>query len=196
MRHLRHIFVALLLLFVGTTAMAQSQSDNTDGNTTTAVRADVNGDGVVNEADIAEILAIMKNAGGIAEQPKYYWYAGWTEPTEANIGQIINEEYPVSKTDTTTSKAGGYKNTSQGFDVNNFFAEIITNRHNIADANRENSGQNTNYYIVVPNNMGIYSSNAPTMSALATFTLHKTFDNHIVYKSIETSRNLGSLVIY
>ena len=90
MRNLKHIFVALLLLFVGTTAMAQSQSDNTDGNTTTAVRADVNGDGVVNEADIAEILAIMKNAGGIAEQPKYYWYVGQENP--ANLDESFNPE--------------------------------------------------------------------------------------------------------
>ena len=187
------LFAAMMLL-MGTTAMAQSGDTRTSKTTETEIKGDVNNDGVVDVADIAAVIAVMHEQGTVA--PQYYWYAGWTEPTEANIGQIINEEYPVSKTDTTTSKAGGYKNTSQGFDVNNFFAEIITNRHNIADANRENSGQNTNYYIVVPNNMGIYSSNAPTMSALATFTLHKTFDNHIVYKSIETSRNLGSLVIY
>ena len=192
MKHIKHLFAVCLFLLVATTAMAQSQSDNTQTKAVSAAKADVNGDGVVNEADIEEIIAIMQQENGT----KYYWYAGWTEPTETNIWEIINEEYPVSKTDTTTSKAGGYKNTNQGFDVNNFFAEIITNRHNIADTNRENSGQNTNYYIVVPNNMGIYSSNAPTMSALATFTLHKTFDNHIVYKSIDTSRNLGSLVIY
>ena len=88
MRNLRQIFVAFLLLFVATTAMAQSQSDNIDGNTTTAVRADVNGDGVVNEADIAEILAIMKNAGGIAEQPKYYWYVGQENP--ANLDESFD----------------------------------------------------------------------------------------------------------
>ena len=176
------LFAAFVLLF---SAQASAQ-----------VNGDVNEDGVVNEQDIAAILEIMAEAGGVKEQTKYYWYAGWTEPTAANIATIVNETYPVSKTDTTTSKAGGYKTTNQGFDVNNFFAEIITNRHNIADTNRVNSGQNTNYYIVVPNNMGIYSSNAPTMSALATFTRHSTFDNHIVYKSIETSRNLGSLVIY
>ena len=184
------LFAAMMLL-VGTTAMAQSDNTKT---TETEITGDVNNDGIVDVADIAAVIAVMHEQGTVETQ--YYWYAGWTEPTETNIWEIINEEYPVSKTDTTTSKAGGYKNTNQGFDVNNFFAEIITNRHNIADTNRENSGQNTNYYIVVPNNMGIYSSNAPTMSALATFTLHKTFDNHIVYKSIDTSRNLGSLVIY
>lgn len=172
------------LMLMGTSAMAQSET----------LKGDVNGDGAVDVADIAAVIQIMKDNGDI--ETKYYWYAGWTIPTAENIATIINETYPVSKTDTTTSKAGGYKTTNQGFDVNNFFAEIITNRHNIADTNRVNSGQNTNYYIVVPNNMGIYSSNAPTMSALATFTRHSTFDNHIVYKSIETSRNLGSLVIY
>ena len=86
MRNLRHIFVALLLLFISTTAMAQSQSDNTDGNTTTAVRADVNGDGVVNEADIAEIIAIIKNNN----DTKYYWYVGQENP--ANLDDITKLE--------------------------------------------------------------------------------------------------------
>ena len=88
MRNLRQIFVAFLLLFVATTAMAQSQSDNIDGNTTTAVRADVNGDGVVNEADIAEIIAIIKNNNDI----KYYWYTGTTDPsTMTSISPIVTD---------------------------------------------------------------------------------------------------------
>ena len=113
MRNLRQIFVAFLLLFVATTAMAQSQSDNIDGNTTTAVRADVNGDGVVNEADIAEIIAIMKNAGGIAEQPTYYWYVGQENP--ANLDDITKLEgiqqvtnYPSTYEYTNISGKRGY----------------------------------------------------------------------------------------
>lgn len=176
------LFAAFVLLF---SAQASAQ-----------VNGDVNDDGKVDEQDITAIIQIMQEAGGVQETTKYYWYAGWTIPTAENIATIVNETYPVSKTDATSNKAGGYRNTNQGFDVNNFFVEIIANRHNIADANRENSGANTNYYIVVPNNMGIYSSNAPTMSAAATFTQYSTFDNHIVYKSVDTSRNLGSLVIY
>ena len=88
MRNLRQLFVAFLLLFVATTAMAQSQSDNIDGNTTTAVRADINGDGVVNEADIEEIIAIMQQENGV----KYYWYVGQTNPASmTSISPVVSD---------------------------------------------------------------------------------------------------------
>ena len=182
MRHLRHIFVAFLLLFVGATAMAQSQSDNTDGNTTTAVRADVNGDGVVNEADIAEILAIMKNAGGIAEQPKYYWYAGWTEPTEANIGEIINNEYPSFGGSTTNNKAGKTATSISGVTMDYTKNTLY------------NSAAKINYYVVVPNGQSIYDV-LGTNVVSSQFTSHSTFTNHTVYKSTATSRNINAIII-
>lgn len=181
MRNLRHIFVALLLLFVGTTAMAQSQSDNTDGNTTTAVRADVNGDGVVNEADIAEILAIMKNAGGIAEQPKYYWYAGWTEPTEANIGDCVKETYPSTKGSTTMNPAGMTSTIYSGH-VMDF------NTNPIYDQEAINNKQKRDYYIVVPNGYGIYSNlNIFVHNDSGTFNKIGEFTNHTIYKFIQNA---------
>ena len=87
MKHIKHLFAVCLLLLVATTAMAQSQSDNTQTKAVSATKADVNGDGVVNEADIEEILAIMQQENGT----KYYWYAGWTKPSAENIAEIINE---------------------------------------------------------------------------------------------------------
>ena len=71
------LFAAFVLLF---SAQASAQ-----------VNGDVNEDGVVNEQDIAAILEIMAEAGGVKEQTKYYWYAGWTIPTAENIATIINE---------------------------------------------------------------------------------------------------------
>ena len=87
MKSFKHLFAVCLLLLVATTAMAQTQSDNTQTKAVSATKADVNGDGVVNEADIEEILAIMQQENGT----KYYWYAGWTEPTAENIAEIIDE---------------------------------------------------------------------------------------------------------
>ena len=60
MKHIKHLFAVCLLLLVATTATAQSQSDNTQTKAVSATKADVNGDGVVNEADIEEIIAIIK----------------------------------------------------------------------------------------------------------------------------------------
>ena len=152
MKHIKHLFAVCLLLLVATTVMAQSQSDNTDGNTTTAVRADVNGDGVVNEADIAEILAIMKNAGGIAEQPKYYWYAGWTEPTEANIGDCVNETYPSAKGSTTMNPAGKTSTTLAGHEIN-FKTNTLYNQE------ARDEGTQRVCYIVIPKTYGVYNPN-------------------------------------
>ena len=182
MRNLRQIFVAFLLLFVATTAMAQSQSDNIDGNTTTAVRADVNGDGVVNEADIAEILAIMKNAGGIAEQPKYYWYAGWTEPTAENIAEIVNEMYPKAKDSTELNPAGFTSTTLAGHEIN-----FTTNPIYDQDGRNNHPEGKKYYYVVLPNGYGIQNTttNAFEQEDTGIWSLVRTFDNHSVYKSIQ-----------
>ena len=57
--------VAAFFMLMGGSAWAQSD-----------VKGDVNKDGVVNEQDIAAILAIMQEAGGVKEKTKYYWYVG------------------------------------------------------------------------------------------------------------------------
>ena len=184
MRNLRQIFVAFLLLFVTTTAMAQSQSDNIDGNTTTAVRADVNGDGVVNEADIAEIIAIMKNAGGVAEQPKYYWYAGWTEPTAENIAEIVNEMYPKAKDSTELNPAGFTSTTLVGHEIN-----FTTNPIYDQEGRNNHPEGKKYYYVVVPNGYGIQNTTTGTFSHnnTGTFEVVGTFANHTVYKNIQAT---------
>ena len=54
--------VAAFFMLMGGSAWAQAD-----------VKGDVNKDGVVNEQDIAAILAIMANNNGVAEKTKYYW---------------------------------------------------------------------------------------------------------------------------
>lgn len=88
MKHIKHLFAVCLLLLVATTATAQSQSDNTQTKAVSATKADVNGDGVVNEADIEEILAIMQQENGV----KYYWYVGQTNPTSmTSITPVVTD---------------------------------------------------------------------------------------------------------
>ena len=104
MKHLRHLFLAFLLMFVSAAAMAQTRNENTEKNTTEwAARADVNGDGVVNEADIAEILAIMKQNS----KQKYYWYVGQEAITANNyttLAEYSSTEYTTKNY--TTEKRG------------------------------------------------------------------------------------------
>ena len=72
------LFAAFALLF-GAKAMAQTNGD-------------VNDDGVVNEQDIAAILEIMAEAGGVKEQTKYYWYVGQENPASmTSISPIVDD---------------------------------------------------------------------------------------------------------
>ena len=78
MKMMKRVF-SLLLFFVAAMSVQTVQAQ-TNG--------DVNEDGVVNEQDIAAILEIMAEAGGVKEQTKYYWYVGQENP--ANIGAVAN----------------------------------------------------------------------------------------------------------
>ena len=181
MRNLRQIFVAFLLLFVATTAMAQSQSDNIDGNTTTAVRADVNGDGVVNEADIAEIIAIMKNAGGVAEQPKYYWYVGWTKPTSLdNLKTLATGTHNGMSLGGQTSKVSGEK--------------LLTNSSEIGPMIPP-----AEYYVVIPSGYNIYDATLPNIPITNTSfkeVTDATIANHKIYVCNDTQVTVSGLEIY
>ena len=63
------LLAAFFMLF-GTSAMAQVDS---------TLEGDVNGDGVVDIADITAVIAIIKQ--NAEANPTYYWYAGQTRPT-------------------------------------------------------------------------------------------------------------------
>ena len=178
MKHIKHLFVACLLLMVATTAMAQSQSDNTQTKAVSAAKADVNSDGVVNEADIEEILAIMQQENGT----KYYWYAGWTEPTAENIAEIVNEMYPKAKDSTELNPAGFTSTTLAGHEIN-----FTTNPIYDQDGRNNHPEGKKYYYVVVPNGYGIQrtTTNAFEQEDTGIWSLVRTFDNHSVYKSIQ-----------
>ena len=74
MKMMKRVF-SLLLFFVAAMSVQTVQAQ-TNG--------DVNGDGKVNEQDIAAILEIMAEAGGVKEQTKYYWYVGNGGLTDPN----------------------------------------------------------------------------------------------------------------
>jgi hypothetical protein len=68
-----------LLLFV----MLCSIGTYAQGNT--PIKGDVNGDGVVDVADINAIIEIMRNGGGTAvDESAYFFYVGLEKPTSAS----------------------------------------------------------------------------------------------------------------
>ena len=186
MKHIKHLFAVCLLLLVATTATAQSQSDNTQTKAVSATKADVNGDGVVNEADIEEILAIMQQENGT----KYYWYAGWTEPTAENIAEIVNEMYPKAKDSTELNPAGFTSTTLAGHEIN-----FTTNPIYDQDGRNNHPEGKKYYYVVLPNGYGIQNTTTGTFSHnnTGTFEVVGTFENHTV--SLLSTKNCGRLKI-
>ena len=90
------LLAAVLLSSVS--AFAQS------GNDTTPLKGDVNGDGKVDVADIAAVIEIMKNGGGIGGETKYYWYVGTTKPTSLSQATVV-DSYPAEQIYTNNSGA-------------------------------------------------------------------------------------------
>ena len=177
------LFAAMMLL-VGTTAMAQSDNTKT---TETEIKGDVNSDGIVDVADIAAVIAVMHEQGTVETQ--YYWYAGWTEPTEANIATIVNETYPASNTDSTLNKAGG--STTDSSTIN---ADYSKNK--LFDNRILSGGTMSNYYVVVPNGLLVYDTIGTIVCGDGkALRPHSTFANHTVYKSSSASVYINAIII-
>lgn len=166
--------VAAFFMLMGGSAWAQSD-----------VKGDVNKDGVVNEQDIAAILAIMAKNNGVAEKTKYYWYAGWTEPTEANIATIVNEKYPNAKGSTTMNPAGKTATSTSGIIMDYTVANLY------------NANAKARYYFVVPNGQGIYDILGTKLHLDdAAFTVHSStaIANHTIYISTPTGRTISAII--
>ena len=120
----------------------------------------------------------------------YYYYAGWTEPTAKNMKEIINEEYPVSKTDNTMHKAGGWVPMLTEFSVTKPLKQYNINLYNAKAFDY--------YYILVPDGVNVYSGIGPclTSSGSVAFVLHSSFNDHRVYKSINVTRNIGNIYFF
>lgn len=96
-----YLFVlTALMMLMSTSAMAQSET----------VKGDVNGDGVVDVADIAAVIKIMTNNGDI--EKKYYWYVGQEAVTADNYTTIDGvtqvTSYPTKYEYTPSKRARMY----------------------------------------------------------------------------------------
>lgn len=96
------VLTALVMLFgVSANAQVKNQAPKR-AETTTPIKGDVNGDGVVDIADIVAIIEIMKNGGGTSGQTTYYWYVGHVTNEQfenANLlASVVNGQNPTSNT--------------------------------------------------------------------------------------------------
>ena len=121
----------------------------------------------------------------ISPQTTYYYYAGWTLPTVSNVDNIINETYPTSSSDSTRHAAGKKTTSKSSF--------------SLATVNLYNSLAKTNYYVLVPNGHAIYDTVFNQQMGDASFISQGTItvgnQSHTIYKSVDTTRNIGSIEI-
>ena len=90
-------FLTMLAAMLLTSVCAFAQSENGE-----PLKGDVNGDGVVDIADVVAVLKIMKDGGGTSGEPVvYYWYIGQTDPM--TMTSITN---PIPTTGPETANAG------------------------------------------------------------------------------------------
>ena len=154
-------FIMLLAaMLLGASAFAQSENNE-------PLKGDVNGDGKVDVADINEIIKIMKDAGGTAEETVYYWYVGTTEPTASNLASI--------KTGSESSKPTTWTSS---------------NPHSIAATNNTDSSSYIYYCFPTSWNVIVLDSDKVSEVQLAnvsTFTL-----NGINYTINRTGRKISS----
>ena len=153
------------LMLMGTSAMAQSET----------LKGDVNGDGVVDVADIAAVIQIMKDNGDI--ETKYYWYAGWTIPTAENIATIVNE---------ANGKAGAYIGTSLG---------TYSKTNPLAMIEYFDESKYDNYYVVVPEGIKLYDSEGDASLEDQYSATSIVIPGHRIIKSNEQQFAIGVIML-
>ena len=102
------LLAAFFMLF-GTSAMAQVES---------TLEGDVNGDGVVDIADITAVIAIIKQ--NAEANPTYYWYVGWTKPTSLDhLKTLATGTHNGNSLGGETSKSSGEKLLTNSPEIRN-----------------------------------------------------------------------------
>ena len=91
------LFMLLAVILLGSaSAFAQSGSE-------TPIKGDVNGDGVVDIADIAAVIDIIKNNQG---PTTYYWYVGHVSESNAMDNTYLTNLVTGENGNSTTSTTG------------------------------------------------------------------------------------------
>ncbi|MBR2016911.1 MAG: hypothetical protein IKA00_06400 [Prevotella sp.] len=174
-----YLFVlTALMILMSTSAMAQSET----------IKGDVNGDGVVDVADIAAVIKIMTNNGDI--QKKYYWYVGQENPANmTSISPIVDDNTsPGWRLIGTTIPTYTFDNPLYNASVN----PIVSN-----------PSKNDYWYIALPENssLSVYDSDDVNQLTNGNWTKESTqFSNnntkYNIYKIAAPQRKFTGLWVH
>ena len=135
----KFFFFLAMLLMSSVGAFAQSESK-------TPLKGDVNEDGIVNAADVVEVVNIIMKKD--VDPNKYYWYIGVENPTS------------ISNIQTDNTVAGWHE-------IGTLLSEFIL-RTSDNPVVLYTTNTRTSYYIIIPNELNIYDED--DTSALYSFT--------------------------
>ena len=144
----KELFLMAAMLLTSVCAFAQSENDE-------PLVGDVNGDGVVDIADVVAVLKIMKDGGGTIGGPvTYYWYVGTEDPM--TMTEITN---PIPSNDPSTASLGGgwrtIGTTLGTYDMDN----PLWDDNNIIPLVDE--GPRVTYYVALPSDLLRFRQEAP-----------------------------------
>lgn len=160
------VFAALLML-LSTSAMAQSND----------LKGDVNGDGIVDVADIAAVIAIMKqNDDG---KTKYYWYVG--EDSADNL--ITTDNYKDYCQSVTNYQS------SQTFTVNDKYLYLVVLADKTVEALDSSNGPLNFKYLRGNDNVYIPVANDATLITLDDGKIYR------IYRSASTANDKYTITI-
>lgn len=129
--------MAAMMLLMGTTAMAQNDNTKT---TETELKGDVNGDGIVDVADIAAVIAVMHEQGTVKQQ--YYWYVGQENPASIDTNNLKE----------ASNEAGWHL---IGTSTDDF--TLTFNNQNLIEFDEKKQ-----YYLIIPNSLNVYAADGST----------------------------------
>ena len=113
-------FLLATMLLTSMCAFAQSGNNGT-------LKGDVNGDGVVDVADINAVIEIMKNGGGTGEETKDYWYAGQVQPQDMSSNPTVDDtNFTVDKWHTLGTATTIAKRITGGTSGNDWYVAVPT----------------------------------------------------------------------
>ena len=125
--------MAAMMLLMGTTAMAQNDNTKT---TETELKGDVNGDGIVDVADIAAVIAVMHEQGTVKQQ--YYWYVGQENPASIDTNNLKE----------ASNEAGWHL---IGTSIDGF--TLTFNNQNLIEFDEKKP-----YYLIIPEGLTVYAA--------------------------------------
>lgn len=135
----KFFFFLAMLLMSSVGAFAQSESK-------TPLKGDVNEDGIVDAADVVEVVNIIMKKD--VDPNKYYWYIGVDNPSS------------ISNIQTDNTKPGWHE-------IGTLLSEFIL-RTSDNPVVLYTTNTRTSYYIIIPNELNIYDED--DTSALYSFT--------------------------